>query len=191
MFWQIDPFGPPYIWPGLRQEKHTPLVMQRSCLSLNGFSKKALHGERLCRPLHDVHKLISMGALGGNSLAMVEKVVLCPCHLFLSLLSGFHLAFSAGELLSFPTLSLLSLEGRERTQSDWCRGMLHVYTRRNFQRSIRHSLLPFSLCFPSTCYCSRWANGQRAVESCNSSRVPLSTLQISWFLAKTRKSLNS
>ena len=126
VFWQIDPFGPPYIWPGLRQEKHSPLVMQRSCLSLNGFSKKALHGERLCRPLHDVHKLISMGALGGNSLAMVEKVVLCPCHLFLSLLSGFHLAFSAGELLSFPTLSLLSLEGRERTQSDWCRGMLHV-----------------------------------------------------------------
>ena len=79
---------------------------------------------RLCRPLHDIHKLISMGALGGNSLAMVEKVVLC--HLLLSLLSGFYLAFLAGELLSFPALYLLSLERHERTQDDWRRGMLLV-----------------------------------------------------------------
>ena len=81
---------------------------------------------RLCRPLHEIHKLISMGALGGNSLAMVEYVVLCLCHLLLSLLSGFYLAFSAGELLSFPALYLLSLERHERTQDDWRRGMLLV-----------------------------------------------------------------
>ena len=39
---------------------------------------------------------------------------------------GVHLAFSAGELLSFPALYLLSLERHERTQDDWHRGMLLV-----------------------------------------------------------------
>ena len=29
---------------------------------------------RLCRPLHDIHKLVSMGALGGNSLAMLSPL---------------------------------------------------------------------------------------------------------------------
>ena len=39
---------------------------------------------------------------------------------------GVHLAFSAGELLSFPALYLLSLERHERIQDDWRRGMLLV-----------------------------------------------------------------
>ena len=59
-------------------------------------------------------EFVSYGRIGGA----------VPSSLISSI--GVHLAFSAGELLSFPALYLFSLERHERTQDDWRRGMLLV-----------------------------------------------------------------
>ena len=48
------------VWRERRQEKHNPLDIQISILSLTVFSKKFLHVARPCFPSHNVHKLGSL-----------------------------------------------------------------------------------------------------------------------------------
>ena len=95
------------VWRGPRQEKHNPLDMQRSCLSLTVFSRKFLHVTRLCLPLHNGQKLASSGSSREDSSLRLKWVV--PRPLFLSFLSEFHFALSAEWFLSLSSSFLVEV----------------------------------------------------------------------------------
>lgn len=95
------------MWPWLRHEKHIPLDMQSSCLSLTDLPKKFLHAMSECWPLHNMHKLVSVGVLHDASLPEVARLV--PCRLFLSLLWWLRLILSIEGFLCFSNSFLVEV----------------------------------------------------------------------------------